>query len=274
MALSSVAGQKMDLPNRARKILKNPLSWLGIALLVSLLLVVVVALLTAMTPSWYAPLHAGRRRVLNLADSAERVLLQLRNEIDNPARKTITWTISQAQINSLLAVRYSAPASAQSTAVFVGPFVRLTHGRITLAIRDMHLPFHSVASLTIGIRSIPPVPSGAPEAHISLEAVHIGWVPIPRSKVLGVLHQRLKEVAPLITQTLARYAGSRYAAAETPQILQYIQHAMHGKPFPLTLRAGGRTLQLEHITIRGQHTSASGVRVPARIVLVLKQISA
>ncbi len=274
MAYINAPGQKMDMRQRARKILKNPLSWLGIALLVSLLLGSVVALLTAVTPSWYAPLHAGRRRVLNLADTAERVLLQLRNQIGNPARQTITWSITQAQINSLLAVRYSTPPSARSKVAFVGPFVRLTRGRITLAIRDMHLPFHSVASVTVAMSSIPVSKNGVAEAHVELEAVHVGLIPIPRAKVLGVLHRRLKEIGPLITQTLARYAGSRYAAAETPRILKYIQHAMYGKPFPLTLQAGGRTLQLVHIAIHGRRSSASGAPAPARIVLVLKQIPA
>lgn len=273
MAFINAPGQKKNSPSQVRKILKNPLSWLGIALILSLLLTGLVALLTAMTPSWYAPLQPGQRRVLNLADAAERVLLQLRNEIGNPARKTITWTITQSQINSLLAVRYSVPPSAGAKVAFAGPFVRLNHGRITLAIRDMHLPFHSVASVTIGLQSILTHTPGLAKAQVKLEAVHIGLVPVPRAKVLGVLHQRLKEIAPLVTQTLARYAGSQYAASETPQILQYIQHAMHGKPFPLTLRAAGRILQLVYISIRGRHTSASGKAVPARIVLVLKQIS-
>jgi hypothetical protein len=109
---------------------------------------------------------------------------------------------------------------------------------------------------------------------VRLESVHIGLVPVPRAKVLGALHQRLKEIAPLIRQTLGRYAGSRYARSETPQVLKYLQHAMQGRPFPLTLPAGGRTLELERISVHAAGTSASGRVEPARITLILKQISA
>ena len=274
MALMSAPGQNVDFRQHARKVLKNPLSWLGIAILLSLLLVLIVAWLVAWTPAWYAPLPAENQHVMNLADRAERTLLKLRNQIGNPARKTVTWSITQNEINSLLAARYAIPPSVKSSAVFVGPFVRLTNGKITLAIRDMQLPFHSVASVTVAIRTLPAAAGKPAEAQVRLDAVHIGLVPVPRAKVLGALHQRLKEVAPVIRQTLARYAGSRYAAAQTPRVLKYIQHAMKGRPFPLTLPAGGRILQLTRIAIEARHTSASGEIVPARIILVLKQIPA
>ena len=274
MALMSAPGQNVDFRQRARKVLKNPLSWLGIALLLSLLLVLIVAWLVAWTPAWYAPLPADNQHVMNLADRAERTLLKLRNQIGNPARKTITWSITQNEINSLLAARYAIPPSVKSSAVFVGPFVRLTDGKITLAIRDMQLPFHSVASVTVAIRTLSAASGKPAEAQVRLDAVHIGLVPVPRAKVLGALHQRVKEIAPVIRQTLARYAGSRYANAQTPQVLKYIQHAMKGHAFPLTLPAGGRILQLTRIAIEAEHTSASGKIVPARIILVLKQIPA
>lgn len=274
MAFMSAPVQKADLRHRAGKIWKHPLTWLAAALLFSLVLVLVVALLVAWTPGWYAPLPADNQHIMNLADRAERTLLQLRNQIGNPARKIITWSITQNEINSLLADRYAAPPTAGSSAMFVGPFVRLTHGKITLAIRDMNLPFHSVASVTIAIRTLQKGPNASAEAEVRLESVHIGLVPVPRAKVLGALHQRLKEIAPLIRQTLGRYAGSRYARSETPQVLKYLQHAMQGRPFPLTLPAGGRTLELERISVHAAGTSASGRVEPARITLILKQISA
>ncbi len=276
MALPSAPKSIGEIQHRCYKFLKTPLGWLVIAIVVSLLLIAICAALVAWTPGWYNPLPSNSKRVFNLADSAERELMRLRNEVGNPGRHQVVWSITQDQINSLLAVRYPTSSAPAPKSGLAGPFIMLSRGRITLAIRDYRLPFHSVASVCVRIhtsRGAASKKNSPPDARIQLDSVHIGLIPIPRSNVLGALHQRLTQFGPLIRSTLARYAGSRYARAQTPRILKYIQNAMRGKPFPLTLQAGGRTLELARISIRGAYGTAAGVEKPARIKLTLDQIA-
>ena len=96
-------------------------SWRGrFEWLLSVLFVAVLVcwLLARMTPSWYLPLDPTLNSVMDTAQEAQRVLLfESRNTVERVPLGEQRWTITQDEINSLLAM---STAAAQPAGTGVG----------------------------------------------------------------------------------------------------------------------------------------------------------
>ncbi|MGC8624093.1 MAG: hypothetical protein ACP5VQ_02370 [Phycisphaerae bacterium] len=250
---------------------KSATSW-GLAILVVLALVlsVVVALLL-LPPRWYRPIHQMNDAVYNRADHAQASLMALRNQLRNPRTGAITWTITQREVNSLLAVAYGVPEKSKKhrhPSAFTDPYVHFTNNQITFAARDSRIPGNAVVSVTISVAFLPAVTT-APQARIDIRVLRIGSFPLPTSWLTARLQSVLPRLSPMVRKIIDVYAGPRYADVAAPQIVHSISAILTGKTFPTELRLKQRRLVMRNMSIHGPLIDASGRSQPAALTFEL-----
>ena len=257
--------------SRGRYRPKSSTSWiLAVLILIGLICAAVTALMI-LPPSWYRPIHTMNDAIYNQADHAQASLMALRNKLRKPNAGTITWTITQRDINSLLAVAYGVEKKSKTPhnpGDLTDPFVRFTDNQITFAARDRRIPGRPVASA--GVNVILTSSSGSPpQAHITINSLHVGDLPLPPSLLMDRLKTFLPRLAPVVGKIIDVYAGPRYARLATPQIVQSVAAIFSGKPFPTELRLNNRKLVIDKLIIRGPSVDAAGHAQPAALTFEL-----
>jgi hypothetical protein len=245
--------------------------WLLAFGIVLVLIIAAAVALMLLPPGWYRPIHTMNDAVYNQADHAQASLMALRNQLRNPHAGKITWTITQREVNSLLAVAYGVPAKTKSVhhpGGFTDPFVRFTDNQITFAARDRGVPGNAVASVGVRIE-LSRNGHSIPQAHITIDSLKIGNFPLPPSLLTSRLKTVLPRLSPVVRKIIDVYAGPRYANVAAPQIVHSVAAIFSGKSFPTELRLNHRRLVVDQLIIHGAELDASGRRQPAAMTFEL-----
>jgi hypothetical protein len=270
--------ERNSIINRPQK--KSPLKtfrgWIITIALCTLLLLLIVGILAMLTPSWYQPMYPYSDNTTNQADNGQALLLNLRNQfIDPKIHHPIIWTITQQQVDGLLATAVGEGNDAQQFnidqhhgIVLSSPFVRFTDGAVTFAIRLENLPGSGVVSLTLSVHAIPALdPNGPAMGQIQIESVNVGSLPLPRSLVLLAIKEHSSQLTGPVERLITWFVGSKNAGSAGPVLVQDIQAMINGQTFPMQLKLGKRTLTIEHLEFRDSHVDESGVLQPASMTM-------
>ncbi len=209
-------------------------------------------LLARHTPGWYVPLDPTSDHVLDEADVAQnKVALELHNAIQRVPLGEQTWTITQDEINSLLAVRFGAAAVDKAVPVS-GPLVVFSGGEVRLAVRTPRVPSGNpaggVASIVFGVTTTTDA-SGEPIGLIKISGVAAGSLPIPKWVVETRMRRLVPTLAAVVHQTITYQLGVRDSASMMPQIETAILAVAEGQPFPLKFVADHRTVLVKEIRV-------------------------
>ncbi len=250
---------------------KSTTSWFLAILVLVALIIAGIAALIILPPYWYRPIHTMNDAVYNQADHAQASLMALRNKLREPHPNAITWTITQREINSLLAVAYGVPKTSKNThnpGGLTNPYVRFTDNQITFAAQDSRVPGSPVASVGINVE-LTRTGGSAPQAKITIDSLRIGNLPLPPSLLTNRLKAVLPRLAPVVQKIIDVYAGPRYARAATPQIVNSVAAIFSGRAFPTELQLNHRKLVVNKLIIRGPSVDASGRQQPAALTFEL-----
>ncbi len=116
--------------------------WVGLLLILALAVIGFAVLLLYSTPHWYAPLDPTDKNVMDTAEHAQNVVLDLHNKLEELPLGERTWSITQDEINSYLAVSNhdaTSPAALRSGQV-TDPIVIFKPDEMTLAARVAGVP--------------------------------------------------------------------------------------------------------------------------------------
>ena len=231
-------------------------AWLALSAAFLLAILLVLYLLVRATPSWYQPLDATANDVIDDADVAQNKLrFELHNTMERVPLGEQEWKITDHQIDSLLAIRFSVdPDTTQpkQPQVVSAPFVRFTAGKITVAARSPKIPGSNPAG---GILSVTFVvdssfaPDGAPMGVIHIDSAAVGNLPIPKSIVESKLKDLTPTIVALAKETITYQLGVRDAAAIMPQIETAIRAISEGQPFPLRFRYDRRDILIREVRV-------------------------
>ncbi len=257
-----------------RSVRYRPKSSTGWLLAVGVLIILIIAAALALMllpPSWYRPIHTMNDAVYNQADHAQASLMALRNQLRNPQAGVITWTITEREVNSLLAVAYGVPKKSKSVhnpGGFTDPYVRMTDNQITFAARDRGIPGNAVASVGVRIE-LSRRGNSVPQATITIDSLSLGNFPLPPSLLTSRLKTVLPRLSPVVRKIIDVYAGPRYANVAAPQIVNSVAAIFSGKSFPTELRLNHQRLVVDKLIIHGPEEDASGRRQPAALTFEL-----
>jgi hypothetical protein len=228
--------------------------WSPIAAGIILLLLVGAFLMVRHTPSWYVPLDPTSDHVLDEADVAQnKVALELHNAVQRVPLGDQKWTITQDEINSLLAIRFSnaAPDKAGSLPIS-GPLIIFSGGEVRLAVRTTKIPSGNaaggVASIVFAVTTTTDA-AGEPIGLIKITGVYAGSLPIPKSLVEERMRRAVPTIAAVAHQTITYQLGVRDSASMMPQIETAIHAVAEGEPFPLKFVADHREVLVKEIHI-------------------------
>jgi hypothetical protein len=217
-------------------------------------LLVIAFLMARHTPSWYVPLDPTSNHVLDEADVAQnKVALDLHNAMQRVPLGDQKWTITQDEINSLLAIRFNNTPADQAAALPVsGPLVIFSRGEVRLAIRTKKVPNSDpaggVASIVFGVTTTTDS-KGEPIGLIKITGVYAGSLPIPKSLVEERMRRAVPTLAALVHQTITYQLGVRDSASMMPQIETAIRAVAEGQPFPLKFVADHREVLVKEIEV-------------------------
>jgi hypothetical protein len=247
-------------------------TWLGrIAWAVGLVVVVVLTawLMARSTPRWYQPLDPNDDGVSAEASHAQNLMAELNNSVQRVPLGDQRWTITQNELNSLLAV-YAHTALDQVGNPISDPYVRFENGKVTIAARSTRLPSGyaqgGVGSVSFSV-GIVAGSDGAPKGLARLESVHVGVLTVPKSLV----ESRLRAVLPAIV-TAAVDAGRQLGTGSRSNpghnfdamIEQVVRAIVMGEPFPLQYRIDRRDVIIKELKVEdGRFTIVVGPPVPA-----------
>jgi hypothetical protein len=227
--ISGTGSRRRSLPARlGLATWRGRLAWLG-ALVV--LVVVVCWMLARMTPAWYLPLDPADDIVQRVAgDAQNRAYTDLHNAVQRLPLGEQSWSISQDEVNALLAVKGDlghGPAD---------PFVRFAPGQITLSARVRQLPGADprggVGALTFSV-GITREAGREPMGLVRLTRVQAGNLPLPRSVVEKSLQQQIPQMIAAVQQAVEMQFGSRPAVKARSLIEEIVRTIGSGQPFPL-----------------------------------------
>ncbi|HTV46943.1 MAG TPA: hypothetical protein VMG59_00735 [Phycisphaerae bacterium] len=268
---------KTDISSKKKHPFKTVRSWVITFVLLGLLAALFASILAMLTPSWYRPpADSNADEVTSQADIAQALILDLHNMLSDPKiTKPIVWTITQPQIDSLLATwvgdgsdKDESDPDAHHGIVISSPYVRFTDGAVTFALRVENLPGKGVVSLTISVHTIPSTdPNGPAMGQVQIESLDLGMLPLPSSILLAAIKSKAPELTGPVERVVAWYAGSQAAGNIGPQIVQDIQNVLNGKPFPMQLRMGSRTLTIERLEFHDSSVDAGGQEQPASMTM-------
>jgi hypothetical protein len=244
--LSSSTPRPRSLPARlGLASWRGRFAWLAALILAALL---VCWILARATPAWYRPLDPADDAVQRTAGIAQtHITVDLHNLGQRLPLGEQSWTITQDQVNALLAVK----ADAQDGRI-ADPFVIFSPGRVTFSARFRQLPAADprggVGSLTLAVgmtRDGGPDPMGL----IQLERLHAGDLPLPRSLVAGRLQAQLPELIDAVRQAVEMQFGARPAEKARPIIEQIVRCAATGQPFPLRYKWETREFVIRELRV-------------------------
>jgi hypothetical protein len=219
------------------------------------MLLLITWLLSRATPSWYHPLNPTETAVIDKAEHAQDKFLDLHNALQRTPLGDQRWTVTQDELNALLAVRFNAATPAPTDAVapplISAPFVRFTPGLVTVAARTTKVSACNanggVVSASFVVESST-APDGSPVGHVRLASTHVGNLPIPTS----VVQNKIRALAPAIitaaNQAITYQFGSK-SGAKVPEIETAIHAIVDAEPFPLLFTYDRRKILVKEIRV-------------------------
>ncbi|MGN6370621.1 MAG: hypothetical protein ACTHN5_20400 [Phycisphaerae bacterium] len=250
-------------PHRSRFPRFSRRAWLAFSAGFLVLLLLILYLLARSTPSWYQPLDPTANDVIDDADVAQNKLrLELHNTMERVPLGEQEWKITEHQINSLLAIRFTpAPPPPQPDAakdkspqppIASSPFVRFSPGKITVAARSPRIPGSDPAGGVLSVTFVVEStfgPDGAPMGVIRIDSAAIGNLPIPKSVIESKLKALTPTLAAVAKETITYQLGVRDTAVLMPQIETAIRAVSEGQPFPLRFRYDRRDILIREVRV-------------------------
>ena len=232
-------------------------AWLLAVLLLTLL---TCWLLARMTPPWYRPLDPDNANVEATALHAQSLFTELHNATNRIMQGPQRWSITQDEVNSLLAVKTAPPFDANGTRgtldpahyPLTDPSVVFEKGAVTLCARYTRLPGidaqGGVASITFSVGTVPG-PDGSVMGLVRLTGVYAGRLPLPKSIVLDRLNANAAAINAIIRQIAQVDLGNRELKDADPLIEQMVRGAIDGQPFSMEYRSKGRSLAVQDLRV-------------------------
>jgi len=249
-------------------------TWLGrLGWAFGLVLVVLLTawILARTTPGWYQPLDPNDDVVSAEASRAESLWGELNNTVQRVPLGDQTWTISQNELNSFLAV-YAHLALDQAGNPITDPYVCFRNGEVTIAARSVKLPSGykqgGVGSVTFSVGTVVG-PDGSTMGLVKLQSVKVGLLTVPKSLV----ESRLRAMTPAIVTTavdagrqLGSGSHSNSGHSLDAMIEQITRAVAVGEPFPLRYRIDRKDVVIKELKVEdGRFTVRMGPPVtPAR----------
>jgi hypothetical protein len=212
-------------------------------------LMIVLWTLARMAPPWYQPLDPRDQGVIDTAGQAEHLIhFDLRNAVERVPLGEQTWTISQDEINSYLAIdlgpTFEAGSNGKVPAVS-DPYVVFLPGEVRVSVRTTKIPGGGKAG-AIGTLAfsfgIVKGEDGSPEGLVKLTGAWVGRLRVPTSLVAS----RIEAVTPALIEAVQQAIELRLGAADVrqwePAAEEVIHDAATGKPFPLHYRLDRKNL--------------------------------
>jgi hypothetical protein len=225
---------------------RGRLAWLaGLGVLV----MVICWVLARHTPDWYVPLDPADDGVQRAALAAQtRATQDLHNALERLPLGEQRWSITQEEVNALLAVKTELRRSP-----ITDPFVIFARGQITLCARVKQLPGADpqggVGSLTFDVGMTSGAAGGEAMGLVKLTRVRVGDLPVPRSLVERQLRAQEPGMIQAIHQALELQIGGRDAGRVGPIIEQIIRSAGDERPFPLRYKGESRELIIRELRV-------------------------
>ncbi|HUO07474.1 MAG TPA: hypothetical protein VM008_04170 [Phycisphaerae bacterium] len=247
-------------PRRTRTPRFRRRTWFGVGLLLGAVVLLICYCLARSTPSWYQPLNANANDVIDDADVAQNKLrFEIHNTMERVPLGPQQWKITQHQVDSLLAIRFSPAADNPATKaappqepLASSPFVLFTPGEVTVGVRSPKIPGSDPAGGLLSVSfsvETSTAPDGSPMGAIHIGSAHIGLLPIPRSIVQSKLQSMVPGIAAVAQQTMTYQLGVRDASALMPQVETAIRAIANGEPFPLHFRYDRREVVIQEIRV-------------------------
>jgi hypothetical protein len=205
-------------------------AWLAGLVVLALL---ICWLLARMTPAWYVALDPADDGVQRTAGEAQnRLIVDLHNATERLPLGEQRWSITQDEVNALLAVKADLQRSPISD-----PYVVFSRGQVTLCARLRQLPGDDpaggVGSLTFAVGTVNDANRGEAMGLVKLTQVWAGKLPLPRSLIEGRLRAQVPEIMEAARQAVEMQFGARAAEKARPIIEQIVRSAGTGQHFPL-----------------------------------------
>lgn len=214
-----------------------------------LLLMIGVWTLARMTPAWYQPLDPKDVGVIDTAGRAEQLIhFDLRNAVEKVPLGEQTWTISQDELNSYLAIdlagTFDAGGGGKRPAVS-DPYVVFLPGEVRVSVRTTKLPGGgrqgAIGTLAFSVGIVQGV-DGNPQGLVKLSGAWIGRLRVPTSLVAS----RISAMTPALIEAVQQAVELRLGVADVrqwePAAEEVIRDASVGKPFPLHYRVDRKNL--------------------------------
>jgi hypothetical protein len=244
--------------------------WLLTFFSVVLLVLLGTWLLSRSAPPWYQPLDASDQRVIDLSDRGQAILLDLHNKVQRVPTGEQTWTISQDELNSYIAIQFARGLDTRGNGappLVSAPLVLFSPGRVTVSARTTRLPSPNkdggVGSLVFDVGTVPST-DGKTMGLVKLTGVWAGCLPVPRS----VVDTRLRAMVPTITAAIQQAAQTQFNLRESSQWSREADEVVHkasaGEPFPLEFKVDRKQLVIRAIRVEeGRFTLVMGPPLPS-----------
>ncbi len=174
--------------------------------------------LARMVPPWYQPLDKNDQGVMDTAGEAERLLqFDLREAVERVPLGEQTWTITQDQINSYLAIDMARAIDGSSSrsgkpAQFSEPFVIFSPGEVRVSVRTTAIPGAGaggeIVTAAFGV-GIAPGTDGKRVGRVKLTGVWIGRLRVPAWMVAGKIAALAPAIVGMTQEGIALVMGTR-----------------------------------------------------------------
>jgi hypothetical protein len=213
----------------------------------------VVWTLVRMTPGTYRPLDPTDNMVIDLSARAQNLIrYELHTKVERVPLGEQTWTITQDEVNSYLAVLPQLADERVSD-----PFVAFGPGTVTVSARIRDLPGATkqggVATLVFAVTVEEHF--GRKMGQVKLVGARAGRLPVPVSWV----EARIRGAMPQIVQAVEKMIQVQLNTKDVSAVEDALQRAGAGQPFPLEYRINKKDVVVKEIKLEeGRFTVVLG----------------
>ena len=254
---STAGGLTQGLLPRTRK------GWAALVLAILMVGSICAFFMARGTPPWYQPLDASDQQVIDDAERAQRkIYLELNNTLQAVPLGEQKWTITQDEVNSLIAIHMAQAGDTTSKGKasipnVSDPVVVFTPGKITLAARTPKAPGSDprggVVSVVFAVKGTlvtegsPPVE--VPAAEVRISGLWVGNLPVPKSIAEDRVRALLPTLIPEVERTLNLQLGPRRTTSMMREVKGTAQSIVDGEPFPLEFKFDRRSVVIREIRV-------------------------
>lgn len=206
------------------------------------------------TPDWYRPIRADDPNVDIFASKAQASLGQLQNNWRNAIVKETTWTITQNELNSLIAVNGEEIRRLTPRYGVEDPMVSFSPDTVTFSTRMQQIPGQGgrggIVSLVVTLKTIPPrnAETGA-KLQVAVRGVWIGSLPLPQWAVRQQLDSMWPSLLAGVQQAMTDPSNPQKNQNDHAVIVEALEHARRGEAFVPTDPRTGRRYPLRNIQV-------------------------